>query len=189
MATRQRRATLPKLPQLPSAPRAGSGVKTPRIPRQRRTAEAQRPYPPPPPGYLYSLGEWVVEHYLTRIKGWQKIGATDDDYTTTVPVSGRSFWQQVRVPALGIFVNTDETRIDFLVPQGRGAPVRSIALDPYDPFTHPNASLDLLKRTVLMQQMQIQLIWLENARLEAGDYQMIEDALRGVDTSARSTGV
>lgn len=188
MASRQRRATLPKLPQLPSAPRV-SGVKTPRIPRQRRTAEAQRPYPPPPADWLYSLGEWVVFFYLTRIKGWQKIGTTDDDYSTTTVIPGRTFYQQVRVHALSIFVNTDETRIDFLCPQGAGSMVRAIALDPYDPFTHPNASLDLLKRTVLMDQQKIQLIWLENARLEAGDYELIEQALRGVDESARATGV
>lgn len=127
----RRRATLPKLPQLPTGPRPGGGVRTPRIPRQRRTAESQRPYPPPPPGYLYSLGEWIVEWYLTRVKGWKKIGAAGDDYTTTTLVPGRSFWQQVRVPALGIFVNTDETRLDFVIPQGAGGQVRSIALDPF----------------------------------------------------------
>jgi hypothetical protein len=185
MPARQRRAKLPKLPQLPGAPRV-SGLKTPRIPRQRRTAESQRPYPPPPPGYLYSLGEWVVEDYLTRVKGWQKIGGGEED--TPVPIPQRSFYQQVRVKALSIFVNTDETRIDFLIPQGTGGSMRAIALDPYDTFTHPDASLDLLKREVLEKQQGIRLVWLENARLEAGDYQIIEDGLRGVDTSGRAHG-
>ena len=188
MATRQRRATLPKLPQLPSAPRAGGGVKTPRIPRQRRTAEAQRPYPPPPQDWLYSLGEWVVYYFLTRIKGWQKIGATDDDYSTTTVIPGRTFYQQVRIPALGIFVNTDETRLDFVVPQSRGGAWRSVGIDPFSDFTHPNPSLDLLKRTVLEQQQNMRLVFIEDARLEAGDFEVIEQALRGIDESSRGSG-
>src|SRR6187402_137921 len=105
MPARQRRAQLPKLPQLPAGPRV-SGLKTPRVPRQRRTAESQRPYPPPPAGYLYSLGEWIVEYYLTKIKGWQKIGGDLDAGNTPVPIPQRSFYQQVRVPALSIFINT-----------------------------------------------------------------------------------
>lgn len=58
-------------------------------------------------------------------------------------------------------------------------------LTPFDPFTHPNVSLDRLKRTVLEQQMNIRLVFLENVRLIAGDFQVIEDGLRGIDTSDR----
>lgn len=187
MPARQRRAKLPKLPQLPGAPRV-SGLKTPRIPRQRRTAESQRPYDDPPTDWLYSLGEWVVYYYLTKIKGWQKIGGDLDSGDTPVPIPQRSFYQQVRVRALSIFVNTDETRIDFLIPQGTGGSVRAIALDPYSPFTHPNASLDLLKRDVLEKQQGIRLVFLEDSRLESGDFQLIEDGLKGIDTSLRGTG-
>lgn len=185
---RQRRTTLPKLPQLPAAPRVGAYTGLLRVPRQRRTAESARPYPPAPPGYLYSLGEWITEWYLTRILGYKKINAAgEDEYSTAVVIPRRSFFQQVRVQALAIFLNTDETRIDFLVPQG-GGQIRSIALDPYDDFTHPNRALDLLKRTVLEQQQGIRLVFLENDRLLAGDFQIIDDALRGVDTSSRGMG-
>lgn len=187
MPARQRRAQLPKLPQLPAGPRV-SGLKTPRVPRQRRTAESQRPYPPPPADWLYSLGEWVVFYYLTRIKGWQKIGSTDDDYTTTTAVKGRTFFQQVRVHALSIFVNTSETRIDFLVPLGSGGSWQAIAIDPRDPFTHPDEALDRLKRIVLEQQQRIRLVFIENVRLIAGDFEVIEQALKGIDESSVSGG-
>jgi hypothetical protein len=185
---RQRRTSLPQLPSLPTPARAPSLTPLVRVPRQRRTAESNRPYPPKPDGYLYSLGEWVVEYYLTRIKGYKKIGQDGDEYTTTAVIPNRSFFRQVQVRGLGIFVNTDDTRIDFLIPQGAGVALRDIAIDPYDNFTHPNPALDLLKRTVLMDQQSILLIWLENDRLVAGDFQIIDDALRGIDTSARAHG-
>lgn len=185
---RQRRATLPKLPQLPAAPRVAAYTGLTRVPRQRRTAESQRPYPPPPDGYLYSLGEWVVEFYLTRIKGLKKVGQDNDEYTTAAVIPGRSFFRQVSIAALGIFINTDETRIDFLIPQGPGGVTRAIALDPISAFTHPNPTLDLLKRTVLWQQQRIALIWLDDERLIAGDFTVIDDALRGVDQSSRAHG-
>lgn len=184
---RQRRATLPRLPQLPGPTRPPELAGLLRIPRARRTQESTRPYPPPPPGYLYSLGEWVVEYHLTRHLGYKQIGPENGDYTTTAVVPGKSYFRQARVRGLGIFVNTDDTRIDFLIPQGAGAHIRAIALDPYSEFTHPDRALDLLKRAVLGRE-GIDLIWLEDTRLVAGDTQIIDDALRGIDSSQRAHG-
>ena len=177
----QRRATLPTLPQLPSAPRpaGAAAVKGFHVPRPRRGRSALTAYPPPPPGFPGPLAEWVVIWYLTTVKGWKRIGQGSP------PIPGRSFYYQVRVAGLGIFVNTNETRVDFLIPLGRGL---TIALDPISPFTHPNRALDILKRAVLGQQLHITLIWLEDARLVAGDFELIELALRGVDSSYRAHG-
>jgi hypothetical protein len=51
----------------------------------------------------------------------------------------------------------------------------------------PGKSFDLLKRAVLGRE-GIDLIWLEDTRLVAGDFQLIDDALRGIDSSQRAHG-
>jgi len=182
-----RRTSLPKLPNLPSPPRPRGAAKTPgvRIPRPRQGREALRAYPPPPADWVNPLDEWVVYYYLTQRKGWKKIGEGSP------PIAGRSFYYQVRVPALSVFVNTRDTRIDFLIPLGRGsggAGYSAIAIDPYTEFTHKDSSLDQLKKTVLLRQNRILLIFIQAQRLEGGDFEVIEAALRGRDESPRSTG-
>lgn len=182
----RRGTSLPRLPQLPTPPRpvGASKIVGFKIPRPRNTRESLRPYPPPPAGWLGPLDEWIVTFYLTTKKGWKKVGPGSP------PIPGKSFYYQVRIPALSIFVNTDNTRVDFLIPlgYGSGGGYNTIALDPYTEFTHKDASLDRLKRTVLLQQQKILLIFIESARLEGGDFEVIESALRGRDESQRSLG-
>lgn len=182
----RRGTSLPRLPQLPAPPRpvGASKIVGFKIPRPRNTRESLRPYPPPPAGWLGPLAEWIVVWYLTTQKGWKQVGPGSP------PIPGKSFYYQVRIPALSIFVNTNNTRVDFLIPlgYGSGGGYNTIAFDPYSEFTHPDRSLDILKRTVLLQQQRILLIWLEDARLVAGDFDVIEAGLRGVDQSGRAMG-
>lgn len=171
---------LPSLPALPgNPPRNAPPAPRAALPkRDRVTEKSLTPYPPKPAWFVNSLAEWVVYWYLTTVKHWKRIGPNP-------PVLGRSFFYQVSIPALGIFTKTGSTRIDFLIPQGSG-PYKAIAIDPYNNFTHSDSSLDKLKREVLLVQEHILLIWIETARLEAGNFRPIEDALRGIDTSARA---
>lgn len=172
-----------RLPALPTIRGHASRGPTPppraALPRRERvTQKSLTPYPPKPAWFRNSLAEWVVYWYLTAIKKWKRIGPNP-------PVLGASFFYQVSIPALGIFTKTESTRIDFLIPQGSG-PYKAIAIDPYNTFTHRDSSLDKLKREVLLVQERILLVWIETAKLEAGEFRPIEDALRGIDTSARA---
>jgi len=182
----RRTISLPRLPQLPSAPRpvGSSKIVGFKIPRPRNTREALRGYPPPPADWPGPLAEWVVAWYLTTRKGWKRIGPGSP------PIPGKSYYYQVPIPALGVFVNTQDTRVDFLIPlgYGSGGGYNTIAIDPFTAFTHKDPGLDRLKRAILLQQQRILLIFIDGARLEGGDFEVIEAALRGKDESSKSLG-
>lgn len=180
--TRTRAARLPTLPKLPGPPRPQSLPGAINLPRNKRvTRDDFLGYPDPPADWVNSLAEWVVFWRLTTFHKMKRIGPDSP------PVEGRTFFYQVSIPALGIFTKTESTRVDFLIPQG-GGQVQTIAIDPYNNFTHADEGLDMLKRQVLLQQEQILLIWIETAALEAGQFSRIDDALMGSDTSARNLG-
>ena len=182
----RRTTSLPRLPQLPTPPRAvgASKIVGVRVPRPRNTREALRGYPPPPADWKGPLAEWVIAWYLTTRKGWKRIGPGSP------PILGKSYYYQVRIPALGIFTNTNDTRVDFLIPLGYGGGgYNLIAIDPYTEFTHKDAALDRLKKVVLLQQQKILLVFIEGARLVGGDFEVIESALKGRDESQRALGI
>lgn len=170
---------------LPSVPELAGGP-----PRTRYKLQPELPYPPPPPGFLHSMEEWVTLYYLTTARltfcgerNLKRVGPGQE------PVRGETFFFQVNVPVLGVFAQTEATRIDFLLPGFGSAGYEGLCLDPITPFTHPDPALDLLKRAVLATQANLQLIWLDGASLLAGDFQVIEDALHGADQSSRARGV
>lgn len=175
--------TLPAMPRLdlPSVPELGGGPR-----RERYRLRPATPYPPQPPGFLNSLAEWVVMWWLTEGRATigqptlQRVGPAQE------PERGRTFFYQVRVPVLGVFAQTEETRVDFLIPGYGGAGYEGLCLDPYNTFTHPDPAHDLLKRQVLADQANLQLIWILTDRLEGGDFDVIEQALAGHDESPRS---
>lgn len=151
------------------------------FPRPTYTLE-QPQYPDPPPWWVQSLAEWVVYWWLTtqRRPPLRAVGPN------VPPQRGATFFYQVRVPVLGVFAETDAVRVDFLLPGFGSAGYEALVLDPYNTFTHKSVDLDYTKRDVLAQQAQIQLIWLETGRLEAGDTSAIAGALLGRDESPRA---
>jgi hypothetical protein len=119
--------TLPSLPRLdlPSVPELGGGPR-----RERYSLRPGTPYPPPPPGFLNSLAEWVVMWWLTEGRATigqptlQRVGPAQE------PERGRTFFYQVRVPVLGVFAQTEATRVDFLIPGYGGRATRGCASTP-----------------------------------------------------------
>lgn len=146
------------------------------IPRSRLTQASLRAYPPAPPGWRGPMSEWAVYDYLTRVKKF---------------VPNRDFFYQSAM-AFAFFARGFQ-RVDFLLPAApRGrvpAPAGyfALAFDPVNPFTHRNASLDRLKRTVLASQ-GVLLIWIDTAALEVSPAGVLELALKGIDISSKARG-
>lgn len=163
-------------------------------PRNRyRLAARREPYPPKPDWFLNSLGEWVVYWYLSQ--GREQVGNGANFRRVSEgqpPIQANSFFYQIRLEALGLFALTATTRIDFYLPGLGGPGYRGLVLDPYNEAVHggfgvgnEGLALDLAKRQVLAEQAQARLIWLHSSRLDAGDFETIEQALAGHDLSPR----
>lgn len=175
---------LPALPRLPTLagtrrPSGGRGPLPVRPKREQGVTEISlKPYPDPPPGFRGPLTEWVCYWWLGTFKRFRK----DKDW-----------YYQVALPALGVFASRDFTRVDFVLPVGADHPAsatgeyRAVCWDPITPFTHPDPSMDRLKRAALAVN-GYQLIWIDGATLEASPFDVLEKALRGVDISSRGAG-
>lgn len=167
--------TLPDL-SLPGIPELAGG------PKRTRYRLIERPgWLVPPPGWLHSVAEFVVYKYLTELRlefcgrpNLKVVGPRQE------PVRGETFFYQIEIPNLGNF-QSEVTRVDFLLPGFGTAGYEALAIDPKNNWTHPNPTLDLFKRQTLATQANIQLVWIDTDRLENGDLQVIEDALRGED--------
>jgi hypothetical protein len=83
---------------------------------------------------------------------------------------------------------SEVTRVDFLIPGYGDAGYEALAIDPSNAWTHPHPDVDLFKRATLATQANLQLVWIETARLEAGDTEVIEAALKGDDQSPLARG-
>lgn len=151
--------------------------------RQRLRLRPEHPYPDPPPWFVNSLAEWVVYYWLTTGRRSRGLPGLREVGPTTPPVRGETFFYQVQVGNLGQF-QSEATRIDFLLPGFGGAGYEALAIDPANSFTHNDPILDLFKRASLADQENIQLVWIDTERLEAGDFDVIEAALRGEDQSS-----
>lgn len=170
------RARLPRLPRLPgggalSRPAGYSGAV--RIPRVRLNQDSFRPYPPMPSGWVGPLSEWIIFDYFVRVKKWEL---------------NVDFWKQVALP----FASNVKgfTRADYVLKNGllgKGtAPGqwRAIVLDGLNPFTHKDASRDRLKFQVFARYGYL-LVWINTSELERNPRRVIENAIRGIDTSFR----
>jgi hypothetical protein len=160
--------------RLPSLP---GDFPTPR--RRRYRLQDDTPYPPKPERFVNSLPEWVVYWWLSqgRRPRLRPVGPN------APPERGATFFYQVRPPIFGVFARTEEVRVDFLLPGFGSAGYEALAIDPRNAWTHRDPDLDILKRQQLAVQANIQLVWIDTERLEAGDFQVIEAALRGEDQS------
>lgn len=176
-----------RLPSLPGSFPTGGGP--------RYKLRDNEPYPPPPAWFVNSLGEWVVWYYLTEHRAQLGNGPNLRPVTETQPpVRGLTFFYQIKVEALGLFSLTPTTRIDFFLPGFGQAGYDALILDPYNEVVHggfgaefgAGYDLDIMKRQILAEQANAQLIWLHSSRLDAGDWDMIEAALRGEDQSPRA---
>ena len=164
---------LPDVPQLRGGP-----------PRTRYRLTAPPGWQTPPADWVHSLAEWVTYWYLTAgreeatgLPNLRRVGPGVE------PQRGATFFFQVEVPNLGLF-QSEVTRVDFLLP-GFGSPgYEALAIDPRNNFTHPDASLDVFKRATLGAQAGVQLVWIDTGRLEGGEYDLVEQALRGQDVSS-----
>jgi hypothetical protein len=81
---------------------------------------------------------------------------------------------------------SEVTRVDFLIPGFGDAGHEALVIDPYNEWTHPHIETDYFKRATLATQASIQLVWIHTSSLEAGDFAIIEAALRGDDQSPRA---
>jgi hypothetical protein len=165
--------------RLPSLP---GDFPTPR--RERLRLQDATPYPPKPDWYAQSEPQWVCYWWLSQGRKSRGLPTLRPVGPNAPPERGATFFHEVRIPVLGIFARTEETRVDFLIPGYGGAGYDALAIDPANAFTHPDPAMDLVKRQVLAVQANIQLIWIDTARLEAGDFDVIEAALRGDDQSS-----
>lgn len=164
---------LPDIPELGGAPR-----------RVRYQLRPPSPWLTPPPDWLHSVAEWVVFWYLTEGRA-EETGLPNLKVVsaTQPPVRGETFFYQIEIPNLGLF-QSEVTRVDFFLPGFGSVGYEALAIDPRNDWTHPDASLDVFKRATLGQQANIQLVWIDTARLEAGDLAVVEQALRGEDVSS-----
>lgn len=168
------RLDLPSIAELAGAPR-----------RQHLDLRPILPWLTPPAWFVNSLAEWVVYFYLTVGRAWSGHPVLKPVGPTQEPVRGTTFFYQIRVPNLGHF-QSEVTRVDFLLPGFGGMGYEALAIDPYNTWTHPSPDLDFFKRETLATQANIELIWILTDRLEAGDFEVIEQALRGADESPRA---
>jgi hypothetical protein len=174
-----------RLPSLPGE-FAGQGQR-----RQRYRLQEAEPYPAQPDWFLGSLGEWVVYYYLTQVHRPRFREITQRD-----PPDGGTyrFFHQIQAQAAGLFALTPTTRIDFYLPNFGGMGYRALVLDPYNETVHggfggegeDGLELDYAKRRILADAESIRLVWLHSARLDAGDFSVIEAALGGRDESPRA---
>lgn len=171
------------------------GLRLPTVPEFAGALRVPRPrlayplgYPPPPPGFVNSLAEWVVMYYLTTARAILGNGPNLRLLHGVAPVEPRrSFFYQISPPVLGVFSRTEATRVDFLCPGFGSAGYQAVAIDPYNEYTHPDVGLDYAKRNALAIYDNTQLIWIHTSRLENGDFAVIEEALQGGDSSPRHT--
>jgi len=135
----------------------------------------------PPVGYEGgSVAEWTCYWWLKYHKKFRE---------------GIDFTAQTSVYAEG--VNRDNaTRVDFRLPIGLDHPASApgafaaVAWDPITPFTHRDRNADLVKRDRLAdpQGANTLLVWIDGAALEAHPFDILEDALQGIDRSGRGQG-
>jgi hypothetical protein len=179
--------------RLPSLPPEFTGQGFERI---RYRLQPDEPYPAKPDWFLQSLGEWVVYWWLSQGRRSRGLPTLRPVAADNPPGPGRNvFFHQIQVTALGLFSLTPTTRIDFYLPNWGGMGYDALVLDPYNETVHggfggedreDGLSLDYAKRQILADQAQIRLIWLHSARLDAGDFDVIEAALAGRDESPRA---
>lgn len=169
----------------------GAQVKPPTLPRPRLPGHgvagapaAPRPhtpthtyiFPPPPPEWLASIGEWIVFWYLDRVKRW---------------TYGQTWYYNSRLFLPYFYTSKDFTQADFIVDLGPSSqagmltPYTALVLDPITPFTHPDPGHDKDRRDALAAE-GYRLVFLDEVPLKFQTRQVLEAALRGRDTSSRS---
>lgn len=96
---------------------------------------------------------------------------------------GIDYYYQRALPAPGLFAKKPFTRADFILP-GYGKALRGLVLNPISVLTHPTPWLDLRQRDVLARGGW-QEIFLDQGPLMRDPVLVVNEALRGIDRSAR----
>lgn len=133
-------------------------------------------YPPMPPTWLKSEGEWVVYWYLKYHKGWDE---------------GTDFYFDTRIFVEALLRGVPLTQADFLIDLGPTSPLGSLGwftalvLDPFTEFTH-DFQYDKDRRDALAEEGYL-LIFLAEETLKQGPIFLLDEALRGRDYSNRGS--
>ncbi|MBP9897464.1 MAG: hypothetical protein KBF28_03765 [Gemmatimonadales bacterium] len=173
-------------------PRAPSGApKAPRLADPVPITELVRAYPPAPPQWVGSELEWIVWWALVE-RGWKIFGRQNVRGRTDIYADADAIYQPA-IPVAGLNIVKDFFRADFLLVPGKKAPSpgppfpRGVILDPVTPWTHPNAGIDRLRRSLLARAGYL-LVWLDGAQLQARPKEVIAAAISGADDSSIDRG-
>lgn len=131
-------------------------------------------YPPMPPTWPKSEGEWICYWYLKYHRHF---------------VEDLDFYFDARVHVQALLRGAPLTQVDFLIDLGPTSPVgeigwwKAIVLDPYTDFTH-TFQYDKDRRDALNERGYL-VIFLYEPRLKEEPIYLLDEALRGRDHSDR----
>lgn len=137
----------------------------------------QQVYPPMPPTWAKSEGEWIVYWYLSEYKHWRE---------------GTDFFFDTRIFVQALLRGLPLTQVDFLIDLGPGSPAgqlgwyTALVLDPFTEFTH-DYQYDKDRRAELERRGYL-LIFLDEDALRQQTLFVLGEALKGRDHSNRGTG-